>query len=593
MSATSCTSLDDLTARLLHRADSYVHITRQASDDLVSVCLAKAAQIYEQGNSVRVVCADEISRQHYLKHLTRFPSVKASDITTMRELCLSIIANKQISQTIGRKARILDENEHDVLLEDLKVSGLKPGRLKEMLKFFYKGLSNFEDESQEWLITSEEQQIFALLEKNLEVRQAMISYELASKTYQGMVQAKIEREPLSIIADDYATLSKASQRLLEYLATSSLIVAGSKKAARNADESYPHLEGFTNFCELHPETYSLTLDIPRTDPERVLKVCTDPKEEFSFIAQNIVELLKQGMAPDDILIAVPNSTWKHNIVDCLQKKGIAISPDVEPDKIKGNPRFDDRCENLKLATFLKLYRNPSDNVALRSWLGFGDWLLRSDAFLELLAYAQDNKQDIIESITELRKLDKDKRPTQLFEKFDKPLDELAKLQKACVSPSQQEAIALFAEHGMPLDADMIKLLGKDIKHADLNKLAHQAFLPRAQDNVSDGVVVTRYRRCHGRHVEVLFFTGLINGFLPAFDAVDDRYSIDHKKKVLEREMQLFDDIEASAHQKIIQTLFEQDTLENTSFLNMQTSRVFIKESTRFARITPSQFLQAK
>ncbi|MEI3230555.1 MAG: hypothetical protein V8S24_04425, partial [Gordonibacter pamelaeae] len=31
-----------------------------------------------------------------------------------------------------------------MLLEDLKVSGLKPGRLREMTKFFYKGIADGE-----------------------------------------------------------------------------------------------------------------------------------------------------------------------------------------------------------------------------------------------------------------------------------------------------------------------------------------------------------------------------------------------------------------------------------------------------------------
>ena len=35
---------------------------------------------------------------------------------------------------MGRDARVLDENELAVLMEDVKVSGLKPGRLREMLK---------------------------------------------------------------------------------------------------------------------------------------------------------------------------------------------------------------------------------------------------------------------------------------------------------------------------------------------------------------------------------------------------------------------------------------------------------------------------
>ena len=39
----------------------------------------------------------------------------------------------------GREPRLLLNYELNALMEDMKTSGLRPGRLKEMLKFFYRG----------------------------------------------------------------------------------------------------------------------------------------------------------------------------------------------------------------------------------------------------------------------------------------------------------------------------------------------------------------------------------------------------------------------------------------------------------------------
>lgn len=594
MGAQTCTSSDELLKVLLDRSDSHLQIVRRASDDVSSLCLAKAAQLAEKDEPVMLVCVDEIARQNYLDQLADHPALKPEAIISIQKLCLDIISDQKVGEAIGRKPRVLDENELDVLLEDMKVSGLKPGRLREILKFFFKGISDCDNEHDGWLITGEENKIFAILETNLEVRQAMISQELSSQAYRGMVAAEKTVEPCTIIVDDFGTLSKASQRLIKYLASTSLIVMGSNTETRNADEDYPFLEGFLSFAEEYPDTYSVVLESSKTAAASESVVCSDPSAEFAFVARAIKEQVAQGTPAHKILVATPNSTWKRNIAKALDSQGIPVAPDVEPEKIRGNPRFEDRSSSLKLASFLKLFLDPSDIVALRSWLGLGDWLLRSDAFLELMAYAQDHEMSVLEAIDALRAMDVSERGTQLFSKFDAPLDELDELTQACTSISREAAIELFAHHDMSLSQDMIAYLGDDPAQADIAELARKAFRPSPAPHASEkGVVIAGYRRCHGRHADILFFTGLVNGFLPKPDAVDDRHSIDHKNNALARDRRLFDNIEACAYDKIIRTLFEQDLLENTATMDMQTSRVFIKDDTRFARISPSEFIQTR
>ena len=62
-------------------------------------------------------------------------------MVSVRELALSILGDARVGDAVGRDARVLDENELAVLMEDVKVSGLKPGRLREMLEFLYKSVA--------------------------------------------------------------------------------------------------------------------------------------------------------------------------------------------------------------------------------------------------------------------------------------------------------------------------------------------------------------------------------------------------------------------------------------------------------------------
>lgn len=593
MSANIYSSIEELTDALLGCDDPCIRIGRRTSDDVSASFLAKANLLTEQGDSALIVCVDSTAKQRYLSLCQDFPSVDWSSIVTMRELALGLFDDEAVCEAAGRKGYVLDENDYDVLVEDMKVSGMKPRRLKEMLRFFFKSMSDCMDEQEFWLINTEEQNAFSLLQENLEVRRAMLPCELASIAYRALVAIEAPIEARTILIDDYDTLSKASQRLVDYLSHGRLIIAGSATGAKNADEPYPFHEGFATFADAHPEAACLELSADSARPAKRSVACFDPSAEFDFVAAEAGKLVNdEGLAPGSITIAVPNSTWKRNVGTALKAQGIPYTFDADSTKIKGDPRNPDKCADLKLAAFLRLYLDPHDLVALRAWLGFGDWLMRSDAFLELMAYASERQIGIEEAIGQLRAKSEDERTTVAFSKFDGPLDELEAMKEACEGIGIEAAIALFADHGMPLHPGMTELLGDNPAQADLKRLAEQAFAaPAASDADAAGVHVVPYRLCHGRFSDVLFITGMINGFLPAVDAVDDdSQTIDHRKKAMERERTLFEDMAASATKELVLTTFKQDRLENIEIMKMQAGRIFIKDSVRFATVTPSEFI---
>lgn len=599
MSAYPITSVEELTQALLEQEDgACLCVERGASDDVASALIAKASRLVRNGTPARIVCPDDVSAARYRAALASHHGLGGDAVATARELggdavvtarefALEAMADPRVQSAVGRSARVLDENEHDVLMEDVKVSGLKPGRLREMLKFFYKSISDTADEDDGWLVTSEEQTVHAILLENLDVRQALLPCEVSSMAYRGLVGAGIEPEPVALIVDDYGSLSKATQRLIRYLATSGLVAVRSALPAANAEEPYPHFDGFDELaasCDA-----SFVLETERRVAPRKSVVLDSPEAEFAFVARAVRKRLAAGTPPGDVLVAVPNPTWGSQIKAALAEIGVPSNFERGSVKIKGDPRAEGRNGEIKLATFLKLYLDPHDITALRSWLGLGDWLLRSDAFLELMAYARDRNCTVAEALASLRAVSDDERATTVFGKFDAPLDELEELRAACSSIGRDEAVELFAAHNMPLGPSAVELLGSDAAHADIERLARCAFGVSDDIRPCGSVTIAPYRYCHGRSAAVTFVTGLVNGFLPALDAVDDKHTVDHRRVALARERLLFVDLLQTARDETVCSRFTRDRLENASVLSMQTSRVYVKDGVRCAAVTPSEF----
>lgn len=591
MSAYTAASVEDAANNLLelHIEGACSCVAHDASDDVAPALLACVRHLAMAGLPVRIVCADGVAAGRYRVLLSDEPLLHGIDVVSMRELGLAVMGDERVQDAVGRNARVLDGNELAVLMEDMKVSGLKPGRLREMLKFFYKSMSDCSDEDEHWLITAEEQMVHAVLMENLEARRALLPCEVSSLAYHGLMAANVEPEPLVLVVDDYALLSKASQRLVRHLATGGLVAAGCTLPASNAEEPHPCFGGFRALTD--EADYLVSIVSERSEAVREIRVLDNPEAECAFVAASVEECLVDGVALRDVLVAVPNAARGACMAAALNARGIAVECCTHDGKIKGDPRTEGHHADLKLATFLRLYLDPHDFTSLRSWLGFGDWLLRSDAFLELMAYARERDIDASEAVVQLRMQRDADRASMIFGKFDGPLDELAELQHACADGlSREAAVALFEAHGMPLSDRLRALLGDDPAHADIERLALEAFRAPTEDTVRDAVCIATYARCHGRHARVTFITGLVNGFLPANDAVDDKFTIDHRRVAFERERALFLDVLATAGERVVRTRFTHDRLENIALMKVQATRVFMRDGERFANVAPSEFV---
>lgn len=588
------TSIENLSQLVAAANSGRICVQAPAWADTDQVLLDTAHQLHERGRAVVVACATEAGAERLRSADKRWPGTQKGQtgvegrlrITTVRALALEALADARVQEQVKRANRVLDANEMDILVEDVKVSGLKPRRLREMLKFFHRSISDGTAEQQGWLVSQEEALVYAVLEENLEARRACMPCELAAKAWQGMTAAGIVSEGRAVVAEDYGAMSATSQRFLRYISNGELAVFGSDQLFATDAEPYPNPEGLAEYArEEGVESFKLELS-HSLQCEQVHS--TTPIDEFELVAKKVAGFLSQGIAADEILVAVPNSTWARSIRKALDRCAIESWIDAGDLKVKGSPREPDRCGAIKLAAFAKLLRNPDDFTALRTFVGAGDWLCASDGFLELLAYARKRGVAASKAMEMMRGPEGALEATASFKKMVKPLDERDELFALWETGTAGQVRCAMSALGMPLGNAGL-LLGEDDAPADTVAFL-DGFFKEGTAKPVDGVAIAPYVRCHGHRVRALVLTGMIDGFLPRRDAVDDAFTIDHRKQAIERDRAELEGLLACASQHVVYTRFERDVLENAAALHMVTTRIYHSHGRRMARVAPSTLL---
>lgn len=573
-----------------HESAAVVAVRTGAADDIVSSAVTLAHGAATAGRPVRFLAPDGPSAERWRAAFSR-EGLDASGVRSVREAALAAISGA--GGAFPRQARMLDGNEMDVLMEDLKVSGLKAGRLREMTKFFYKGIADGVSDDPDWLISAEEQRIWAMLVENLEARRALLPVEacaLALKALKtpGGNDRRGELMPAGalLVVPAYSTLSVTGQQFVRALEPETLVAFGTDLDADNAEEDYPNPAGFATLLEEAGEHGACFAGTGETVVETL--VCAHPAEEFDKVASVVAEAVAAGTDPAAITVACPHRLWMEGIAKRLAERGIPCVIDAEARKVTGDPREEERCGRLRTRATAKLLADEADFTAWRSWLGLGDWLLRSDAFAELLAYAHERGMAVADAFDQLAALPDEKRDCPLFAKFEEPAARFATLRNGLDGATGAEAAKLFEQEGCTLtDSERAALAGADA--FDREAFAALVLADPVAD-ATDTVAIVPYRRAFGRHGDLAVVCGLVNGFLPPRDALSDSETVDHKRRAYDRGRILFEAAKSTGTDRIVCTSFTDDRIENADALNMDVTRIYVKDGLHFAALTPSAYL---
>ena len=314
-------------------------------------------------------------------------------VLTCRELACAVLADPGSAAATGMsfssgRVRLLSVYETDFLMEDVKTLGARPKRLREMLKFFYRGWTELADEDPEWLFTVEEIDTFEFLTCELQYLGAMMEPQvsnLATKALrmEGRVRERFVRKHVFVYG--YQSLSRASQLFCQLVAGEELVTGAGPDMSVDVFESYAYPAGVEDFVRLNPAAKVVEVDTQGVAGDKVCDARSwkTPADEVEGTADAIVAAVEAGANAEDIAVVTFHPWWTQQMARTLQARGLQANAWLGAPKLHGDIRELDRCLGLRTVTLLRLLADEHDGMAWRSWFGFGDYLARSNQFAEM------------------------------------------------------------------------------------------------------------------------------------------------------------------------------------------------------------------
>lgn len=556
---------------------------------------------------------------------------KNISIATAHDLAINILSSEEAFSYTGRKPRMLTEFEENFLLEDMKVGGLRPRRLREILKFFYRSWTELADDDENWLITSEERETHDLIKKNLNFVQGMLEPELASfacKYLRDNKQACEQFQVPHVLVDDYQCFNRASQAMLNTLASESITIAGHPCECVEVGDPYPYAAGIEELKTVNPEAEDILLEVshlpaPITNAVNNLladesMACEKPSvladsapegslttreyttfhHEFDGIADLVAESIKKGTKPADIFIVSPNKIWNQKLSGVLKSRNIAF--DALPDKqtLKGDIRDYAKCAPLRMYTMLQLVANPEDAVAWRSWCGYGDYLTNSAVISDLRTYAEEHNINLYQALLNLAE------NPHLISESTKVLSAYragqALLKKVEGFTGSHLLESLGNVMGMDSDNPSYKIvrvlcLPFKIDGADATTLAKNAaknLLRPRFDSDRNAVKIGSSQHVCGLSPQLLIFSGFVNGFFPDRDYFDGtKTTLDQQKRIHAKDVMTLYATAGKARKDLVFSYFIKTDLESAERLKLEIERIRLDKGVRMCIISPSEFLE--
>ncbi len=570
---------------------------------------------------------------------------------TTREWCLDLFAQPGPRAATGRGGRLLAPFEVNFLLEDLKISGVKPHRIREMIKFFDKSVTELCDWEDGWLITEEERLVYGLIQDNLRFTGGMLEAEVANVAVRYLKDdpaARARAQVAHVLVDDYQMLSRASQVLASYLAAESIAVAANRNACIEVFDSYPYGKGLDEFNEANPGAEQVALDqvFACEDAVRAARaleensVCEDgraclpevlfhrrhgdgaaakgkpqdlagkakvefvetegPAQEMGEVVGIVREALADGSLPQDVAVVVPNRTWRSAATLALKRAGIAASGPTSPKAISGDPRDLARCASERVLVALFLAADPHDRVAWRAWCGFGEHFTSSSAWKvlrEALAGKEVTAQAAIRALEQAageevaRQKELDHVKNAIFAGQD--------LVKAVRDLRGDDLLAAIADR-LGVDTGKLSVVRALVavepggaggpSAQDMAKTARSRLLaPRVED--ADAVRVLSLSELAGLSPDVLVLSGFVDGFFPRRGVLDREAMVEEDaEKQMRKDVALLANAIGKPRKRLVATAFKEIGLMNAERLDLRINRVLVREGTRMARAQRSFYL---
>ena len=603
----------------------------------------RAVKALKQGakvTDVLVLCATPQAALAFKARLdaaAKAAGVSAADVavTTPRALALDVMGDAEAIRWSGREPRLLTDYEKLFLLEDMKVSGLRPKRLREMLKFFYRSWTELADDDEDWLLAGEESNIHELVKANLAFTRSILEPELgnlAVNYLRSHAGARDAHAFAHVFVDDYQRISKASQLLAGLVARESLTIAGDRVACVEVYDSYPYTAGLDEFMDAHAGAADVELTECRTcaaGAQATAKLLADPavesvafrpadsaaagatevldfpepEHEFVGVAKRVADAVAEGASPADVVVAAPNGIWARNITKALLAAKVPAHILTDRQPVRGDIRDNARCVPAHVLTALDLVANPENALAWRCWCGYNDWLANSSAIANLRTYADEHNEGLVAALRDVlggaqavgtgeidhvvgAKRVADAHAAGLF-----VIEAAARLEGSALLDKLAELVTGEARATAPAVVRSLCLASEDNSAAAMAARFRARLLAPTID-AADAVQVVPYDQVAGLSPKMLVVAGFVAGFIPCREYYDSaEMPLDKQEREHEKDVRRVYALAGKASQKLVVSRFGMTDLETAGRLKLHIGRIRLQNGTRMCIIPPSDFTE--
>ena len=593
----------------------------------------------EKAGNVLVLCATPQACESFTLRLNAAgeeAGVNADEIavTTPRALALEVLSDAEAVRWSGREPRLLTAYEELFLLEDMKVSGLRPKRLREMLKFFYRSWTELADDDPSWLLAGEESNVHKLLKGNLAFTRSIAEPEagnLAVNYLRGHAGARGAHSFAHVLVDDYQRISRASQLLADLVAAETLTIAGDRAACVQVYDSYPYAAGLDEFMDAHEGAEDIELSACHAcaagaaaaskllaDPamqsiafhvaegvaagQTTILEAKLPEDEFGAVARFVADAVAGGMSPADVTVATPNGVWSRNIVKALLAAKVPAQALADRQPVRGDIRDNDRCVPARVLTALDLVADPDNALAWRCWCGYGDWLANSSAMANLRKHAGEQGQGLVESLRDVQdgapaanaddadRIVGAKRVAEAREAGLALIDSAAGLEGTALLDKLAELVTGQEGTTAPGIVSALCLGEQDNSAAAMAERFRSRLLAPRIDSAA--VQVVPYDQVAGLSPKVLIISGFVNGFIPCREYFDSaEMPLDKQEKEHAKDARRVYAMAGKASEQLVISRFTTTSLETASVMKLHIGRIRLQDGKRMCAIEPSDFTE--
>ena len=594
----------------------------------------------EKAESVLALCATPQACESFTLRLgtaAKAAGVNADGVTatTPRALALEVLSDAEAVRWSGREPRLLTAYEELFLLEDMKVSGLRPKRLREMLKFFYRSWTELADDDPSWLLAGEESNVHKLLKGNLAFTRSIAEPEagnLAVNYLRGHAGARDAHSFAHVLVDDYQRISKASQLLADLVAAETLTIAGDRAACVQVYDSYPYAAGLDEFMDAHEGAEDIELSACHAcaagaaaaskllaDPamqsiafhvaegvaagQTTMLEAKLPEDEFGAVARFVADAVAGGMSPADVTVATPNGVWSRNIVKALLAAKVPAQALTDRQPVRGDIRDNDRCVPARVLTALDLVADPDNALAWRCWCGYGDWLANSSAMANLRKYAAEQDKDLVGSLRDMangaltaNEDDVDRivgaqRVGAAYEAGLALIESASGLEGTALLDKVAEMVTSQQGATAPGIVSTLCLGEQDNSAAAMaRRFRNRLLAPRV--DAASAVQVIPYDQVAGLSPKVLVIAGFVNGFIPCCEYFDSaEMPLDKQKKEHAKDARRVYAMAGKASEQLVISRFTTASLETAGVMKLHIGRIRLQDGKRMCVIEPSDFTE--